>query len=549
MSRIIISGPDGKRGMLELTKPLVTVGRGPANDLILPDNSVSRYHAVIKCQDGSTSIADRNSTNGVIIDGQRISRERLLKHNDIARLGSYELRYEDVRDSGILIKDAEMPPSLNEVLRAAAHDEDLAAQFAGQVPAELTAQIKRLERENHLLTMFNTILYEAGALSSKLSLDGISEQVMKLAFRIQGVERGFMNLFNKDGEVSRQTEVIYRQQPTNSGASQPHFILSRAIMDRIRTDKKPILVTDVATDERFRGSESIRIAGLRSAMCAPLLGSGRVFGILYVDNLEKPQAFTEEECKIFALVAAQAGAAIDTLYAHEQIASQITHRAALERFLSPEVVKMVVEDPARAELRGDNAKVTIMFADIRGFTSISEKLEPKMVVEILNNYFTHVTDVIFEHGGTLDKFLGDGVMALFGAPPPGKSDDAEKAVQAAQGIQRLVVELNRDAAARNWPELRVGIGINTGDVTAGNIGSPRRLDYTVIGDAVNTASRLMSNAPAGSILISQATAHDLSQGKFSLRSLEPLTLKGKSEPIRVFSVDWQNGMALAAQAV
>src|ERR1700740_372355 len=122
MSRIIISGPDGKRGMLELTKPLVTVGRGPANDLILPDNSVSRYHAVIKCQDGSTSIADRNSTNGVIIDGQRISRERLLKHNDIARLGSYELRYEDVRDSGILIKDAEMPPSLNEVLRAAAHD-------------------------------------------------------------------------------------------------------------------------------------------------------------------------------------------------------------------------------------------------------------------------------------------------------------------------------------------------------------------------------------------------------------------------------------------
>ena len=549
MSRIIISGPDGKRGMLELTKPLVTIGRGPANDLILPDNSVSRYHAVIKCQDGGTSIADRNSTNGVIIDGQRISRERLLKHNDIARLGSYELRYEDVRDSGILIKDAEMPPSLNEVLRAAAHDEDLAAQFAGQVPAELTAQIKRLERENHLLTMFNTILYEAGALSSKLSLDGISEQVMKLAFRIQGVERGFMNLFNKDGEVSRQTEVIYRQQPTNSGANQPHFILSRAIMDRIRTDKKPILVTDVATDERFRGSESIRIAGLRSAMCAPLLGSGKVFGILYVDNLEKPQAFTEEECKIFALVAAQAGAAIDTLSAHEQIASQITHRAALERFLSPEVVKMVVEDPARAELRGDNAKVTIMFADIRGFTSISEKLEPKTVVEILNNYFTHVTDVIFEHGGTLDKFLGDGVMALFGAPPPGKSDDAEKAVKAAQGIQRLVVELNRDAAARNWPELRVGIGINTGDVTAGNIGSPRRLDYTVIGDAVNTASRLMSNAPPGSILISQATADDLSQGKFSLRSLEPLTLKGKSEPIRVFSVDWQNGMALAAQAV
>src|SRR4029077_3671992 len=129
------------------------------------------------------------------------------------------------------------------------------------------------------------------------------------------------------------------------------------------------------------------------------------------------------------------------------------------------------------------------------------------------NYFTHVTDIIFDLGGTLDKYLGDGVMALFGAPLP-KGNDTENAVRAAQGIQRLVVELNRDAAARKWPELRVGIGINTGIVTAGNIGSPRRIDYTVIGDTVNTASRLMSNAPGGSIIISQATAADLTEGKF-----------------------------------
>ncbi|MBV9436199.1 MAG: FHA domain-containing protein, partial [Acidobacteria bacterium] len=522
-------------------KPLVTIGRGAANDLVLPDNSVSRLHAVIKCENGNTYIADRNSTNGVVIDGARISAEQRLNHNDVARLGSYELRFEEVRDSGILIKSADIPPTLNDVLRGGGRRDGLAAQYANQIPADLAEQIKRLERENHLLTM----LYDAGiALSSKLSLDGISEQVMNLAFRIQGVERGFMMLFNDNGEVTRQTEVRYRRPPAEGNVSQPHIILSRAIMDRIRTEQKPILITDVAADERFRGSESMRISGLRSAMCAPLLGSGKTFGILYVDNLEKPQAFTQDEWNVFALVAAQAGAAIDTLYAHEQIAKQVTQRAALERFLSPEVVEMISQNPEGVRLGGLNQKVSVMFADIRGFTTLSERLEPEKIVEILNNYFTHVTDIIFDHGGTLDKYLGDGVMALFGAPIT-KGNDAENAVRAAQGIQRLIVELNRDAAARKWPELRVGIGINTGIVTAGNIGSPRRIDYTVIGDTVNTASRLMSNAPGGTILISQATANDLTDGRFSLRALDPLLVKGKSEAIKVFKVDWETSVAAA----
>lgn len=542
MSRIIISSPDGKRGMLELSKPVVTVGRGAGNDLVLPDTSVSRLHAVIKCDsDGTSFIADRGSTNGVIINGERIEGERQLRHRDRARLGSYELCYEEVRDSGLLVKSAEIPSTLRAVLKQGLRKDGLAAHFNGHAPPEIIEQVKRLERENHLLTM----LYDAGiALSSKLSLDGISEQVMNLAFRIQGVERGFMMLLNEDGEVTRQSEVRYRHAPDGGAAGQPHIILSRSIMERIKSEQKPILVTDVATDERFSGSESIRIAGLRSAMCAPLLGSGRLFGILYVDNLEKTQAFTQDEWNIFALVAAQAGAAMDTLYAHEQIANQVTQRAALERFLSPEVVEMIASNPEGVRLGGVNQKVSVMFADIRGFTGLSEKLQPEKVVEILNNYFTHVTEVIFDHGGTLDKYLGDGVMALFGAPLS-KGNDAENAVMAAQSIQRLVVELNRDASDRGWPELNVGIGINTGIVTAGNIGSPRRIDYTVIGDTVNSASRLMSNAPPGAILISHSTAADLTKSKFQLRRLKPLTVKGKSEPIEVFSVKWRRALAAA----
>jgi adenylate cyclase len=156
---------------------------------------------------------------------------------------------------------------------------------------------------------------------------------------------------------------------------------------------------------------------------------------------------------------------------------------------------------------------------------------------MLNEYFTRVSDVIFDFGGMIDKYIGDAVMAVFGAPFS-KGNDAANAVQSAIQIQRLLIELNRDAAARQWPELRVGIGINTGVVTAGNIGSPRRLDYTVVGDSVNTASRLMSNAAGQQILISHATAAEL-DGKFDLEELPPLCIKGRIEPVHLFSVEWE----------
>jgi adenylate cyclase len=380
-------------------------------------------------------------------------------------------------------------------------------------------------------------LYEAGkALSSKLALEHICEQVISLACLIEGVERGFVMLFDERGDVARQTEVRYRDPA--SASSRPQIILSTRVLELIRKERQPILIDDVSADERFSGSESLKISGLRSAMCAPLVGKDQLFGVLYVDNLEKASAFTQDELNVFALVAAQAGAAVDNAMAHEKIAQQSLQRSALERFLSPEVVEMVVANPD-IRLGGVNQEVTVMFADIRGFTTMSEAMEPARVVEILNEYFTRVTDVIFDNGGTLDKYIGDAVMAVFGAPIS-KGNDAAAAVNSAMQIQRLLIELNRDAAAREWPELRVGIGINTGNAIAGNIGSPRRLDYTVVGDAVNTAQRLMTNAAGGQILISESTAKKLGKtGKtIDLERLPELKVKGRSEAVPVFRVNW-----------
>src|SRR6478672_9650804 len=535
MARLIISSPDGKNGILELNKPVITVGRGNANDLVLNDGSVSRFHAVFKLRDNSIFVADRGSTNGIVLNDAKINKETELKNGDVALLGLYRLRLENVDDKGLQVRRGEWPSTLNNIMRDRTQQAALprSSDTHSNELTDLAGRVKKLERENYLLT----VLYEAGkALSSKLALEHICEQVISLACLIEGVERGFVMLFDERGEVAKQTEVRYRDPA--SASSRPQIILSKSVLELIRKERQPILIDDVSADERFSGSESLKISGLRSAMCAPLVGKEQLFGVLYVDNLEKASAFTQDELNVFALVAAQAGAAIDNAIAHEKIAQQSLQRSALERFLSPEVVEMVVANPD-IRLGGVNQEVTVMFADIRGFTTMSEAMEPGRVVEILNEYFTRVTDVIFDNGGTLDKYIGDAVMAVFGAPIS-KGNDAAAAVNSAMQIQRLLIELNRDAAAREWPELRVGIGINTGNAIAGNIGSPRRLDYTVVGDAVNTAQRLMTNAAGGQILISESTAKKLGKtGKMiDLERLPELKVKGRSEAVPVFRVNW-----------
>jgi len=365
MSRLIISSPDGKKGILELDKPIVTIGRGNANDLVLNDASVSRFHAVIKSDKESVMIADRGSTNGVILNGRRIVQETAMKNGDIALLGRYELRLERVDENGLLVRRVEIPSAVNQILRGGAPSpgstSSPAPGLSGIPSSELARQLKKLQRENYLLAM----LYDAGkALHLKLSMDDVGEQVISLAFRIEGVERGFVMFFDEAGKILRQSEVRHRN-PANAG-NHP-IILSNSVLEVIRRKRQPILIDDVRVDERFSGSESIMMSGLRSAMCAPLMGANRMFGILYVDNLEKASAFTQDELNVFALVAAQAGAALDNAAAHQKIARQDLQRSALERFLSPEVAEMVVANP-EIRLGGVNQKVTILFADIRGFT-------------------------------------------------------------------------------------------------------------------------------------------------------------------------------------
>ncbi len=206
------------------------------------------------------------------------------------------------------------------------------------------------------------------------------------------------------------------------------------------------------------------------------------------------------------------------------------------RYVPKDVYEQLIEDPSRASLGGRRRTMTVLFSDVRGFTAMSEKATPEEVVGQLNEYFTRMVQVLFDHRGTLDKFVGDMVMGLFGAPLD-DPDHAEHAVQAALAMSRALDELNAGWAAAGRPVLDIGVGISTGDMVAGNIGSDTIMSYTVIGDTVNLGARLESlNKEYGTrIIISDATRTAI-KGRYDIRPLGEVTVKGKSRPVAIYEV-------------
>jgi adenylate cyclase len=200
------------------------------------------------------------------------------------------------------------------------------------------------------------------------------------------------------------------------------------------------------------------------------------------------------------------------------------------------VVKELLDNPNSFRLGGINQKITVLFADIRGFTTLSENEKPEKIVSLLNRYFSEMTEIIFSFGGTLDKYIGDGLMAIFGAPTA-TPNDAKNALQAAVAMQKCLVTLNQELIAEGFKQIGIGIGLHTGEATIGYVGSEKRSEYTAIGDTVNLASRLESNAKAGQILISEITAKECKE-LYSLTLREPLKVKNRNQAVSLFEVKW-----------
>jgi adenylate cyclase len=211
-------------------------------------------------------------------------------------------------------------------------------------------------------------------------------------------------------------------------------------------------------------------------------------------------------------------------------------KKVFSRFVSRDVYDQLIANPASACLGGQRRDMSVLFSDIRGFTTFSERGRAEDVVAQLNDYFSTMVPLVFEHRGTVDKFVGDMIMALFGAPLD-DADHADHAVRTALAMLVRLEELNATWAAAGLPQLGIGIGINSGDMVAGNIGSETIMSYTVIGDAVNLGARLESlNKNYGTSIIISAFTRARLKGRYDMKPLGAVTVKGKSEPVEIFEV-------------
>ncbi|MGD0129304.1 MAG: adenylate/guanylate cyclase domain-containing protein [Terriglobia bacterium] len=536
MSRFVITDPSNQTQIFEISGSTVSIGRADSNDLVLPHPSVSRSHARVTALPGDTVlIIDLGSMNGTFVNGHPIQEQRLADQDRI-NIGAFELKFDAATRAPFYVEAGrDAGRDITGLIGDDALSVGLHQEPEPVAPPQTSIQdrLAALEKENKLLKL---LLAVGKTLSSTMTPQEVMQQVMELVFQMENVERGFVMLHD-ERRGFLPAIMLYKDEHQRADPYGP--VLSKTVIDQVMTERVPVLIRDVSRDQRFSTSESLRISGIRSAMCAPLIYKDRIFGFFYVDCLSKPYAFSKEELDIFSVVAAEAAISYDRAHSHAELSRRAIERQALERFMSSVVVEKILASPDEIRLGGENQTATILFADIRGFTRLSEGLPPQKVVELLNEYFSEMTDLIFDNGGTLDKYLGDGIMALFGAPWP-KPDDAQRAVRTAGAMQRALVALNRQWQARGQEPLQMGVGINTGQVTAGNIGSSKRMDYTVIGDAVNLASRLCAHAAGGQVLISESTFREI--GSPALR-LESIKVKGKAAPVEVFEVLWKDSVS------
>ena len=578
MSAILkITEATGQSWQVKLNADAVySIGRGSDNDILLNDRRVSRHHAQIIARADTFKIIDgftvdgqiQRSVNRVFINGAP-HLEKFLVPGDKIVIGETKLEFQrtnlpppeesferkvEISDVAASAKTAVTPKMPVEVPANINYDDKPLGYTQVLIPAdrlignrsnfsvetELVSpeEIRELRRKAQVLDLLYDLIKTLGTV---FDLKEIFVKATDLIFQVTSAERVVALLADEttDGKILNYSlhPIAIRARDKDLETLTKKLSISRTITQKVMEEKIALLSQDAAADEQFSASESIVAQGVRSTICAPLITESNVHGVVYADRLDQFSTFAPEDLSLISAIAAQTAVTVETVKAHNRLAREEVARANYGRFMPEYVVKQLLENPDSFRLGGVNQTITILFADIRGFTAFSEREKPEKIVALLNRYLTVMSEVIFANGGTLDKYIGDGLMALFGAPTA-TPDDAKNAVKTAIAMQKRLLTLNKELAAEGFLRVEIGIGLHTGEATIGYIGSERRSEYTAIGDTVNLASRLESNARGGQILISEETARN-SGNSFDLIAHKPLTVKNRLQSVSVFEVKWR----------
>lgn len=528
---------------------LTSLGRHPENTIEIPDRSVSKFHAQIqRSPEGRFLVQDLGSRNGTYIGNDRIERQELKDGEDLT-LGTVRFRFKGTKVGGGMTTALKVPDLLN----SGGNLTVLGPKTTGRGGIALTAVDAGIEHSNgfevrsdrflpsdqvrdvDLLRADYDKLRIAHELNAALRLDtNVDELVRTIAtriFELLPADRCAILLMDAEGRGLEPRIVMQR----GGGEPEASMPLSQTVLNEVVQKRKAVLSTDAITDGRFNASHSIVALSMRSTMCVPIVYEDEIFGAIHVDSLERSNAFSQKDLQLFTSIANQTAAALKNASLLLAVQRETETRARLGRLLSPNVVEEVVAGRIDMAKGGERRELAVLFSDIRGFTTMSEQMDAEDVTALLNEYFEVMIDVLFQCGGTLDKYLGDGLMAVFGAPKPDPMA-AANAVRCGLLMQSALRSLNRTRQARGEHPIQIGIGINYGEVIWGPLGSRKTMDYTVVGDTVNLASRLCSIAPPGGVIISSSVHQRVGDG-LVVTPLPPQTVKGKAEPVLVYRVE------------
>jgi len=373
-----------------------------------------------------------------------------------------------------------------------------------------------LEKYKEINLLYNV----SEKISANLRLNQIAKLIIEEAHKI--LEANSCSVMILDEETKELSIISHIETKTPKLI----FKLGEGIAGAVALTGKAEIINDVLSDPRYTPGPN----PVSSLMCAPIKIKNRILGVINVSNKE-PVQYSAADLKLLNALASQAAVAIENAILHQNKLKEERIKSNLERYLSSQVVEAVLDVEGNSCLIPVKRNVSILFSDIRNFTTTCEELEPETIVGYLNEYFTHMVEVIFNHQGTVDKFVGDMILALFGAPY--RMLDAEtKAISTAIEMQRRLQRMPVSWIRENF---KTGIGISSGKVVVGNIGSPRHMDYTAIGDEVNIASRLQSIAKGGQILVSRSI-YEATKESFQFKEFGLVNVKGKKKPVEVFEV-------------
>ncbi len=514
--------PDGRVGDFDLAEKN-TLGRHANNTLRLVDREVSKEHASIeRMPAGGFLLRDLGSSNGTFVNGRRV-KELNLREGDEISLGNSRLVFHEGQRGGsnspnvtVVASDQSMPAFLAQIEHV---EED---EFR---PAEKLTDIGVLRLDYEKLRIAHEFHRQVGLERDQRSL---LDKIINVAFQLLAADNAVLFL------VDQRTGALVPQMVRNRRKDSEEVILSETVLKRVIETRQAVLTADAIIDSRFKSSESIVAQGIRSAMAVPLLTKGDLKGVLFLDTRERTNAFSEKDLKILSGIASQAAIALENADLARKIETEAVTRAELSRFLSPAVAEMVVKGQVELLRAGRLAEVSVLFADIRGFTTMAESESPQETVLMLNGFFTAMAQVIFRNEGNLDKFIGDCVMAVWGSPSS-HPDDAARALRAAMEMQVEIEALNRTRTAAGQRPISIGVGVNTGQAVVGYMGSSERHEYTAIGDSVNIAARLCGMAKPGEVLATESSVKMAGRG-FEATALPAAQVKGKEKGVVIYKV-------------